>query len=99
MFSLKQETGSGEKIWPGVNHVYTCSENAIGTVDRVTALFEAGGLMDFDASQGRHIIYVMNERGSTVARYDIGNRPQCMSAAHAPLGDEAMQASSQMLPA
>jgi hypothetical protein len=84
MFSVMQETEHGQKIWPGVSHVYT-SENdedeGPRLISSVTALFEKGGLMDFPMSRRKHNIYVMNEHGATVARYFIGNNPRAPNPA------------------
>jgi hypothetical protein len=74
MFTVMQETESGQKLWPGVDHVYTCTAtDRPHDIRKVTILFKAGGLMDFPASRGVHNIYVMNESGATVARYHLGS--------------------------
>lgn len=78
MFSVVQETENGQKIWPGISHVYTHEPPETSGPRRicsVTALFEKGGLLDFPASRRKHNIYVMNENGATVARYYIGDNP------------------------
>ena len=74
MFTIKQETANGDKLWPNVDHVYTDINNTSGITDVVHGLFAGGGTIEFHAGPGRQIIYVMSERGSTVARYDIGYR-------------------------
>lgn len=82
MFTVTQETENGQKLWPGINHVYTSGDQpGRGTV---TALFAAGGLMDFHPSKKRQMIYVMNEAGSTVGRYDLGNDPNAPEYAEGP---------------
>jgi hypothetical protein len=73
MFSVAQETENGQKLWPGISCVFT-SEGLPGTYT-VTALLAAGGSLDFRPSRKRMKVYVMNENGATVARYDLGNNP------------------------
>jgi hypothetical protein len=89
MFSLMQETENGQKLWPGISHVYTTPSGPNGS-RTVTALFDKGGLMDFPASRNTHNIYVMNEAGATVARYFIGNNPMAPEAG-TPLADDIAQ--------
>jgi len=88
MFSLVQETETGQKIWPGISHVYTEVDRKASDapqVTMVTALFADGGLLDFPASRKTHNIYVMNESGATVARYNIGNNPHAPEPAEGPV--------------
>lgn len=76
MFSVTQETENAKNMWPSVTNVQTFGEN--GRIGRVTVLTNEGGvsgLMDFHASRNKHVIYVMNEAGATVGRYDIGCNP------------------------
>jgi hypothetical protein len=75
MFTVMQQTDAGEKLWPGVSHVYTsCVDGApVPTITCVTVLFAAGGLFDFPWSRNKQSIYVMNDAGATVARYHLQN--------------------------
>lgn len=77
MFSVIQETESGQKIWPDITHVFTtCGGPAEGGQTKtVNALGGPCGHMTFYRSRQHHVIYVMNEAGSTCAHYDIGRDP------------------------
>lgn len=90
MFSVTQETETGQSVWPDINHVQTFGDN--GRIARVTVLSDSDGVhgcMDFHASRNKHIIYVMNEKGATVARYNIGNNPDVPEPVASPLAEAA----------
>lgn len=74
MFTLKQETGSGHMLWTDIETVSAEALQAPGSIDVVFARPKSGGEFRFDASPGQNDIYVMNDAGSTVARYHLGHR-------------------------
>ncbi len=82
MFTVTQQTENGQKLWPGVSHVYTGAGQPGAYT--VTAIFAGGGLMDFHPSRKGQMIYVMNEAGATVGRFDLGNNPNAPEAAALP---------------
>lgn len=87
MFTVKQETENHEMIWTDIEVVTASrSENVSGggSIDTVFARPKAGEIR-FDASPGKHLIYVMNAAGATVARYNLGNRCQVGGAKAEPV--------------
>lgn len=74
MFTVKQVGPGFEKLWPRVSCVDASSHGELvgsndGPTEFVTALFADGGSLEFSRGEREQTIYVMNENGSTVARY------------------------------
>lgn len=74
MFTVKQVSGTGDALWPDIRHVWGAANNTSEIIDTVICQFDAGGELRFDSGPGKSIVYVMNESGATVARYDLGGR-------------------------
>lgn len=77
MFTVKQETGQRHAMWPNVSHVSAESANTSDAIDAVTCLLDGGGSIEFRGSPGKNLIYIMNDSGATVARYDLGHLKAC----------------------
>lgn len=91
MFSVMQEGNDFRKLWPGIQSVDATYKPGWGTPTCVTAVGGPCGVIDFRPSRKTHTIYVMNESGSTVARYDLGNDPTAEVAGTLPPSAEPVE--------
>lgn len=88
MFTVKQVTENGEKLWTDITCVDISSEklasDAPGVINSVQALGGPIGLMTFRAGPKEQTIYVMNDNGSTVAKYRLHDKRANSSAGPLP---------------
>jgi len=70
MFSVKQVTDCWEMIWPDIDIVTAHGECGVSSVSAKGKMID----LSFDISSKRNEIYVMNENGSTVSKYNLGYR-------------------------